>query len=164
MPSHAILISPAGVDLAGNVAGTDTGSGFAQPIVRRPVFGGQRGGLHYAPDTAYDAPSLRDLIVYLAGPSGFPYPVGFVASSHPLDNVSLPSLLPGELLLKHKSGSSIKLNDDGSITITPAANKSIHLGGDTGLAGVAVVGSSVSVSLSTGNGTVTSGSAFTQSK
>lgn len=145
------------VDSAGNVTASGLSLNQRYAPMKRPALGGQRGGFHYQPDPAYDSPAMRDYMVIVLGSAGLYVPVGYYASANPADDVALPgALLPGEAIIAHKSGSAIKMHNDGSITIAPASGKTVNIG--TAAAASARVGDAVSVSLSTGNGTITASS------
>ena len=104
---------------AGGYASAGIGQWPGGPLVRF-VIGGPVGGLHYAPDT-------DDLIVSGKGAGLLDLPLGFYLDPA-LAYTLAPTLQPGQVALLHKSGSSVVLNADGSISLLPAAGKQVLLG------------------------------------
>lgn len=97
----------------GQLTGRDFMGGPTLPMMR-PMLGGPRGGFHYSPDAAPDAPAQADTLVLAVGHAGFTHAVGYTASPNPADGVSLPSLAgPGDSGIFHKSGNSLVLSAGG---------------------------------------------------
>lgn len=138
------VVIVAGAVPTGRVSARGFGLMPAGPIMR-PALGGAY-GIHYGPD-------LNDTLLLGKGPGGYDVAIGYLID--PNTNLAIPSLMGGEILLNHKSGSSVKLTAAGDIILTPAPGRTVLLGDGTGAVGR--VGDSVSVSGSVGSG----GGAFT---
>lgn len=128
---------------SGSVSSTGLGLVPTGPS-RRVVLGGLTGGFHYQP-------GLGDLLIVAKGPGGIDIVLGTYLD--PMATAVLASLVPGEAAIVSAAGAVVKLNASGDILLTPAAGRSVLLGGATGA--VARSGDAVSVNTTTGLGTIT---------
>lgn len=156
-PSAAVRPVPVNdVSPTGQLTGRDFLGGPTVPLMR-PMLGGPRGGFHYSPDAAPDAPALADTLVLATGHGGFTHAVGYTASPRPFDNVALPSLAnPGDSGIFHKSGNKLVLTAGGvAITgpLSAGATSVASLSSAAGLSGASggVTGAWSAGSLSAGS-------------
>lgn len=102
-----------------------TKSGTISKTMVPAIFGSAVTGIQYTP-------TIGDL-VFIDDTDGFHvYIIGTLVAANQLHNDTFGyGLKSGELIIFNNAGASIKLNFDGSISLTPAPNKAILVGDAT---------------------------------